>query len=202
VNQRPFADHYEVLQVSPNADTDTIERVYRHLAKRYHPDNQATGHAGRFAEVQNAFNILGHPEKRAAYDVRYEENRGQQWKIFDQESAADSREEDRRIFHGILSLLYAAKRQDPIVGGLGVVHMERMLGVSQKHLEFPLWYLKSHGWIEIQDNGQYAITVSGVDKITSPEMELPRRRLLNDSSLNRDEASPAPAPPRPMAVNE
>ncbi|MEO7964396.1 MAG: J domain-containing protein, partial [Gemmatimonadaceae bacterium] len=35
----PLPDHYETLQVSPRADQETIERVFRHLAKRYHPDN-------------------------------------------------------------------------------------------------------------------------------------------------------------------
>ena len=34
-----FIDYYELLQVSPNADADTIQRVFRHLAKKYHPDH-------------------------------------------------------------------------------------------------------------------------------------------------------------------
>jgi curved DNA-binding protein CbpA len=38
----PTADHYETLQVSPRADRDTIERVFRLLAKRYHPDKNGT----------------------------------------------------------------------------------------------------------------------------------------------------------------
>jgi curved DNA-binding protein len=182
VTHRGFVDHYEALQISPNADAETIERVHRHLAKRYHPDNQVTGNAERFSAIQDAFNVLGYPEKRAAYDVQYEENRARHWKIFDQESAADGREEDRRILHGILSVLYAAKRQDPNTGGMGAVNIERTLGVTQEHMAFPLWYLKEHGWIVIQDNGQYAITIQGVDKITSQEMELPKRRLLKESS--------------------
>ena len=36
-------DHYEIMQLSPNADTDTIQRVYRILAQRYHPDSLGTG---------------------------------------------------------------------------------------------------------------------------------------------------------------
>ena len=36
VSQVP--DHYEVLQLSPRADADTISRVFRHMAKRLHPD--------------------------------------------------------------------------------------------------------------------------------------------------------------------
>jgi curved DNA-binding protein len=35
----PFVAYYETLQLSPNADQATIERVYRLLAKKYHPDN-------------------------------------------------------------------------------------------------------------------------------------------------------------------
>jgi curved DNA-binding protein CbpA len=41
----PLPDYYEILQVSPLADSETIERVFRHLAKRYHPDNQESGDA-------------------------------------------------------------------------------------------------------------------------------------------------------------
>jgi hypothetical protein len=36
-------DHYQVLQVSRQADTDTIRRVFHILAQRYHPDNRETG---------------------------------------------------------------------------------------------------------------------------------------------------------------
>jgi curved DNA-binding protein len=34
-----MVDYYEFLQISPNADVDTIHRVYRFLAARFHPDN-------------------------------------------------------------------------------------------------------------------------------------------------------------------
>ena len=42
-------DHYETLQVSANAEIDTIHRIYRLLAQRFHPDNQESGNADRFA---------------------------------------------------------------------------------------------------------------------------------------------------------
>ena len=44
----PFTDYYELLQVSPNADDDTIHRVFRHLAKKYHPDGPGHGDSKRF----------------------------------------------------------------------------------------------------------------------------------------------------------
>src|SRR5262249_36748716 len=63
-------DYYEVLQISPNADPDTIHRVYRLLAQRFHPDNQATGDADRFRLLSDAYHVLGDPERRARYDVQ------------------------------------------------------------------------------------------------------------------------------------
>ena len=195
----PFVDHYETLQVSPNATVEVIERVHRVLAKRYHPDNQHTGDAIRFSEVQLAFETLSDPERRAKYDVQHDTNRGQQWQIFDQKSAGDEREEDRRIFHGILSMLYVTRRRDPRNGGLGVVTLETMLGCPQQHLEFPLWYLKNRGLIEIQDDGQFAITVEGIDRLNGVELFMPADRLLMASSVamklrtdDEDEANPIP----------
>ena len=40
-----FIDYYEILEISPNANSETIERIFRHLAMRFHPDNQ--DHKGR-----------------------------------------------------------------------------------------------------------------------------------------------------------
>jgi hypothetical protein len=63
-------DCYEVLQLSPNADAETISRVYRMLASRFHPDNAETGNGERFIRVCEAHQILSNPETRARYDVR------------------------------------------------------------------------------------------------------------------------------------
>ncbi|MCL7992053.1 MAG: hypothetical protein M8840_13075, partial [marine benthic group bacterium] len=52
-------------------------------------------------------------------------------------------------------------------GGLGSVDLERILGIPNQELEFPTWYLKRKGWIEVLDSGQFAITVDGIDTIVS-----------------------------------
>ena len=183
VSKNPFVDHYEILQVSQTADTETIERVYRLLAKRFHPDNSASGDPEQFNTLRKSYDVLTNPERRAQYDVTYDDERGHQWRIFDQGSASDGREQDRRIFHGVLSLLYVARRRDPESGGLGAVSLERMLGVPREHLDFPLWYLKRRGWIESLMGGQLAITVDGVDVLGSKELSLPQDRLLSESSV-------------------
>jgi curved DNA-binding protein CbpA len=181
---QPFVDHYEVLQLSPRATSETIERVYRLLAKRYHPDNQDTGNLERFAEVRKAFEVLSDPDRRAAYDVRHDEMQGIQWKVFNQESAEEGRGDDRRIIHAILSILYVERRRDPMRGGLGMVFIERTLGVPDEHLKFPLWYMKQHGWIETLDTGQVAITIEGIDRLADRDLALREDRLLGESSAN------------------
>jgi curved DNA-binding protein CbpA len=177
---KPFVDYYEILQVGQNADLETIERVFRLLAKRYHPDNLESGDDERFREVHDAFEVLADPELRAEYDVQYDRNKTLQWSIFEQGSAIGGQEEDRRIFRGVLALLYAARRKNPRSGGLGAVDLERMLGVPREHLEFPNWYLKKKGWVEVLDSGQFAITVEGIDKVSSDDLSVPDNRLLSE----------------------
>lgn len=182
--QSPFVDHYEILQLSPNATSEMVERVYRILAKRYHPDNQDTGDSVKFGEVQRAFDVLFDASARAAYDATYEQDRTVTWQVFRQEGAGDHRTNDRRLFHAILSLLYIARRRDPENGGLGSVGLERMLGCPQEHLQFPLWYLKQKGWIERLESGYLAITADGVDKLSTDDLSLPANRLISDASMD------------------
>jgi len=158
-------DLYEVLQVSPRADEDTVHRVFRHLAKRFHPDNADSGNAERFNDVMQAFQVLSDPEQRARYDARYEQEREARWRIFDQASATSDIVADRRIRNGILSLLYTARRNDPDHPGMGVVDLERLLNCPEQHMKFQIWFLKENGWVARQENGTWAITASGVDRV-------------------------------------
>ena len=173
-----LTDYYEVLQLSPNADAHTVERVFRILAKRLHPDNHETGDAESFNQLREAHTVLSDPDKRAEYDVHYEEVRGRIWQIFDQASAADSFEGDKRVFDGILSLLYVARRRDVAHCGMGPVELERMLGCPGEHLDFHIWYLIKKNWIKRLDTGQLALTVEGVDEVVSGSLLLKRDRLL------------------------
>ena len=60
-------DYYEVLQVSPNADPDTIHRIYRLMAQRFHPDNQETGDDARFRAIHEAYVTLSDPQKAGLF---------------------------------------------------------------------------------------------------------------------------------------
>ena len=189
MNDQPFVDYYEVLQISQNADSETIERVYRLFAKRYHPDNAVSGDEDRFREIHAAFEVLANLQKRAEYDVQYDRNQSLQWEIFEQSSAIGSQEEDRRIFRSVLSLLYAARRSNPRAGGLGSIDLEKMLGVPREHLEFPSWYLKKKGWIEVLDSGQFAITIEGIDMVSAEDVSISDDRLLAEAPIPKEDAA-------------
>ncbi|CAI9785584.1 unnamed protein product [Fraxinus pennsylvanica] len=66
--------YYEILQVPKGASDEQIKRAYRKLALKYHPDkNQGNEEANkRFAEINNAYEVLSDGEKRSIYD-RYGE---------------------------------------------------------------------------------------------------------------------------------
>jgi curved DNA-binding protein CbpA len=174
------ADHYEALQVSRLAAPETIDRVFRFMAKRYHPDNQETGDPERFNEVVAAFRVLSDPEQRVAYDLRYEQIRTTRTRLLNQDVAEDEFGQDTRIRNMILALLYGARRQDVDHPGLGALELERLVDCPSEHLRFHLWYLKENGWIVRLEDGQFAITASGVDRATSEgsaqQLRLPRGR--------------------------
>lgn len=62
-------DYYEVLGVDKGADDATIKRAFKRLAMKYHPDRNKEADAGeKFREINEAYQVLSDPQKRAAYD--------------------------------------------------------------------------------------------------------------------------------------
>lgn len=60
-------DYYNILGVSKSASAEEIKRAYRKLAHKYHPD-KSDGEAEKFKEINEAYQVLSNPQKRAQYD--------------------------------------------------------------------------------------------------------------------------------------
>src|SRR5258708_39363504 len=74
-----YRDYYEVLGLARGADAEVVKRAYRKLARKYHPDVSKEKNAeNKFKEVQEAYEVLRDPEKRAAYDQLGSNYRGGQ----------------------------------------------------------------------------------------------------------------------------
>ena len=73
---------YEVLEVSENASGEIIEKAYKVLAKKYHPDLQSAAQKKSAEEkmktINEAYDVLGDPEKRKEYDAKLAEEREQE----------------------------------------------------------------------------------------------------------------------------
>lgn len=156
-------DHYEILQLSSQADPDTIHRVYRILAQRYHPDNKETGREDLFRGLQQAYTVLSNPELRAAYDIRRAAAYAYRLKIFSRPADTEGIEGEKRKRRGVLMVLYTQRMSDPEHPGVVMGHLEELLGTPREHLEFPLWFLRELGYLTRTDNGRYSITVKGAE---------------------------------------
>jgi curved DNA-binding protein CbpA len=175
MNNSEFIDYYELMQISPNAEPETIQRVYRMLASRYHPDNAHTGDTAKFVRLNEAYETLSSREARAAYDLEYQVRRTQPLGVFNLREFADGidGEENRRM--GVLCLLYGRRRTNPDHSGMSILEFESLMSMPREHLMFTLWYLKEKGVLRQDESSDFAITAAGVDEV---EKNLPSHRVL------------------------
>ncbi len=172
-------DLYELLEVNPKATPETIHRVYRILAQRYHPDNRDTGDEELFKRLTRAYQTLYDLELRAAYDLSREQTQRSRVRIFESLVSTRGMESELRKRAGVLRVLYARRVQEPPNPALGIFDLEELLGVPRDHLEFTLWYLKERAYITRSDNNRFQITIGGVDYAESIQAQTPSSdRLL------------------------
>lgn len=184
-----FVNHYEILEVSSQASFETIERVFRFMAKRHHPDSSEDASLEKFKAIVEAYQTLVDPERRAAFDIELERNRIALSSIEEGAARVDDDTADR---HRLLTLFYSQRRRDMRYPGIGIATVEHMMGIPVEVLDFHLWYFREKGWISREEGGTMSITADGVDKLESSALskaENQLKRLTDQSNLIADSGS-------------
>jgi len=168
-------NYYDLLQINPRAEIETIERVYRILALRYHPDNQQTGDAERFRVLSEAYQILRDPAKRKEYDRQFEMNPAGPLPIFLGKEFTEGIDAEAKIRVGVLCLLYSKRRANPDYAALSLLDMENIMSFPRERLLFALWYLRAKRYVLQDDRSSFIISAEGVDFL---EAQLPTNQIL------------------------
>ena len=182
-----FIDYYDLMQISQNADEDTIQQMFRYLAKKWHPDNPK-GDPERFRLLVEAHKILTNAERRAAYDLKYQGYWEAKWNIVADAADGQAFISENEIRERLLSLYYVQRRSKMNDPGLGELEVSRLMRVPIHLIEFQIWYLKEKSWIMRLENGKLALTVSGVDEVEKKHLQLNADRLLVEHTENSNES--------------
>ncbi len=172
-------DYYELLQISSGAEPETISRVYRLLAQRYHPDNRETGNEDRFRMILEAYTVLSDPEKRARYDIAHQRQKSDRWRLIASgENSENDFEREQIIRLTVLEALYAKRRLDSTSPGIPFREFEKLTGMPREHLEFTMWYLQQKKFVVYDDRTRLHITVEGAEYLEqSYRSNLQQKRL-------------------------
>jgi curved DNA-binding protein CbpA len=190
-------DYYELLQISPNAEPETIQRMYRFFAARFHPDNPETGNDEKFFLLTQAYGVLSSPDRRAEYDAaRKNEAVSEAPDSFAIDFMDEVKGElNRRL--AMLSILYFQRRANPYAPEVSFLEIEARLALNRELLQFTVWYLSSKGYITRSDSWDFTLTAEGVDFVETQRVNLPvLNKLLTVGSglLTKAEQQPSTAP--------
>jgi hypothetical protein len=179
----PVVDYYEFLQISPNADAETVHRVYRFLAARLHPDNNETGHEENFRLLKAAYDVLADPRRRSEYDAARGRTQAPPEPLATTIDFMDALEGELNRRLAVLAVLYYRRRTNPTYPEVPLSEIEERMGFPRDYLDFTLWYLQKKGHVTKADNAQYTLSVDGVDFVETQRANIPTlHKLLTNGS--------------------
>ena len=194
-------DHYEVLQLSPRADMDTVHRVFRIMASRFHPDNPESGDAEKFILLTEAYAVLSDPEKRAQFDAIRVEKKPEPLPLFQARVFVDEKEGETNRRLGVLCLLYAQRRRNSDRPSLSLLDIEALMGYPREYLDFTFWYLREKEYIKRADCSDFVLTAMGADYV---EEHMPAQsvlhRLIESGIHSHTQSSAGMSSGKPMSV--
>jgi len=168
-----MVDYYEFLQISPNADADTIHRVYRFLAARLHPDNPESGDAEMFHLLKVAYDVLSNQTARADYDAKRRAEPDPENPYSAQVDFMDTLDGELNRRLAVLAVLYYRRRTNPHMPEVSLAEIESRMGFPRDYLDFTIWYLNKKGYVTKGDSAMLALTADGVDFVETQRAHLP-----------------------------
>lgn len=186
-------NYYEFLQISPNAEPETIHRVYKFLAARLHPDNPETGNAEKFHLLKQAYDVLSHPARRAKYDAGFEKDTPPPDPLSESIDFMDQIDGELNRRLGVLALLYIQRRTNPTHPEVSLADIELKMGFPRDYLEFTMWYLQKKSYLTGADNAMYTLTAEGVDFVESQRGNIPVLNKLLTSGAEPAAKNPGAA---------
>lgn len=149
-------DHHELLRAGVAGDYDRVDRLYRVLAVRYHPDNPETGNSEVYLRIGEAYRILAASQSQTHGTGVEKPATGSGW----QEGIREL--DDKKV--AVLAMLYQRRMSDFRNAVVSAMELESLTGLPAVEVGFILWYLREKGAVNLCDgSSDYAISATGVD---------------------------------------
>jgi hypothetical protein len=151
-------DHHELLRAGVAGDAERLDRVYRALAFRYHPDNGDSGDSEIFLRISETYRILSVSKPRPEREIARHD--GTDWQT------GLRRLKDKRV--AVLGLLCQRRMSDYRNAYVSPGDLESLTGMAPDEIGFILWYLREKGAVTGSDSSpDYSISAAGVDMLES-----------------------------------
>lgn len=110
-------NHYNILEVRPNANAEEIKKAFRLLAVKYHPDKTQGDEyfTRKFIEIREAYEILSAPDKRKEYDILYQqifESQPIEQKEKEREEKQKEKEREEQFYYEPFKPFYSSRDRD------------------------------------------------------------------------------------------
>jgi hypothetical protein len=151
-------DHHELLRAGVAGDAERLDRVYRALAFRYHPDNGDSGDSEIFLRISETYRILSVSKPRQEREIARHDAMDWQTGL--------RRLKDKRA--AVLGLLCQRRMSDYRNAFVSPAELGTLTGMTSDEIGFILWYLREKGAVTGSDSSpDYSISAKGMDILES-----------------------------------
>jgi curved DNA-binding protein CbpA len=204
-----FQDHYKLLSVDPKADLDEIRNAHTRLVKLFHPNTGKDPNKEKYDAVNLALEVLTDPDARKIFDqLRTGANEDDQEIFFSGMKFFDDLPYEVSRRNTILCVLYDVRRQNPRVPTLTNRQLDKIVNLDETQVALALWYLKTLGYVLVDDKSKMQITALGVDFLQAnppdPATIFPflKQQKRPEEKAQAVEAPKVVDPPPPAPVQE